>query len=442
MSGGTAFRSMWYEDQTGGTDHYSGSSAFFPAKVMPNWVQVGTLIFVAWNGELTDETHPWGAGWNLIRVAVYDTATQAWTMGSDVVGTVLSNNAHCAPAITVDDAGRIVIWYYCHSSKLRMRRTVAAGDILGAWETVGNFGTAFTYPQPHKLGGNWQVLGRELVGADRKWYLHRFTDDGTFIESKEIISEWGVRGAYGVSVSDGTRLHLAWCEINWSTVLRHNLYYIYSDDGGDSWCNSSGVAVTLPIDESQETAVRVYDSGTDQLKMEDMVLVNGEPVVLVNSGGQHKAAVKSGTTWTLHDIGPADHLFDVGAIRIGGAGIQALLPSIPSQSGHDGGGMVMHESGDGVAWDGGTTVVSGAANLSHNFAIGLPHDDIAFMWSSGDSTPSANQDGDVWSCDANGVAVNLGIGTPSPTWAAADIGPPFNGDETLRVRNGLIEEQY
>lgn len=294
----------------------------------PAAVRRGSVTYMAYQGPGYDPF-----------VVSYDEATGAWN-GPHRVGTnPLILDAHGAPALFFDAAGRLHVLYGGHGLRLFHARATGPG-VLDSWEDLPYIDTYGTYPQVmdapdgrvllfyRSLGHDWVVresdTAREIFGeavtvlqaaADTWWYADfRPGTDGN------------VHAAF-VWVDNVARA-------SGSTLGRRNAYYMRRDVSGE-WYTATGTPVPIPVTRKiADESLRIYDSqgaGTNEISVKEDS--TGAPCVLFITGsGAGKDAYtwtfarSSEDTWTFTPITTADHTFDSGAILPGEDGfVEALL---------------------------------------------------------------------------------------------------------------------
>ncbi|MGC9319029.1 MAG: BNR-4 repeat-containing protein, partial [Armatimonadota bacterium] len=273
-----------------------------------------------------------------------------------------------------------------------------------------------SYPQP------WMLREGEIFVSYRKapgWRFRTSTDGGQSWSEPTDICAFGVspeaRGAseysiYGVTVAEGgaypRRLHFAWSRLGGGTAeeieskhlwaRRYNVYYAYTDDGGQTWRRSDGTAYDLPI--TEESAEKVYDCGQHGVWLKDIQLdEQGNPYILFLDAevetfqATWKVARDPAGGWAITDVAESDHMYDAGCLMImADDDMRIWGPTRAVQAHEDGGEIEEYRSPDAGATWAHTRSLTRDSQWSHNHVKPVMGHrrgpgDVRAIWSYGDS---------------------------------------------------------
>ncbi|MGM0494192.1 MAG: BNR-4 repeat-containing protein [Armatimonadota bacterium] len=357
----------------------------------------------------------YGSAGNRPTISFYNHTTGEWAYPV-VIGENPDGDAHRNPTLLVDDEGYLYMFWGAHGHESFVSRSLRPHDI-SEWElrsALEEMGA--TYPQP------WMLREGELFVSYRKapgWRCRTSTDGAKTWSDPVDIAAFGVApeatGAwefaiYGATVAeDGPyprKVHFAFSRLGGGTPeeieskhlwgRRYNLYYTYSDDGGETWRRSDGDAYDVPIEEDQ--AQLLYDSGTRGVWIKDIQIdPAGNPMILFLEGEVEtfhawwKVARVTPNGWQIVDVTGSDHMYDAGALMIfDDADIRIWGPSAPSQPHEDGGEIEEWRSPDGGGTWTRTCQLTSGSQYSHNHVKPVMGHrdgpgDVRAIWSYGDS---------------------------------------------------------
>lgn len=311
----SGFRGIWYFNQKSGDEYvykYSGGLGTYCAKHRPlAWYakEVGKTFF-CYGG--TDEKN----STLLHMVSYYDHKT-----GMVARPTLLldkkTDDAHDNPVLNLDDKGYIWIFSSSHGTGRpsfisRSVKPYEIDEFQLMWK--GNY----SYPQPMYYPGRGFMLMHTWYQPERGMFLMTSNPDGTVWSERKKISyiergHYQVSGAWqGRKTGTAFNMHPKAKGLNWRT----NLYYMESDDFGESWRSADGTVLEIPLADAKSPAlVAEYESKGRNVYMKDIQFDSkGNPVILVLLSKGYEAGPANGPReWMLfHWTGKSWHAINTG----------------------------------------------------------------------------------------------------------------------------------
>jgi len=194
-----------------------------------------------------------------IFVNEYDNEAERWKQPYDVTGVLTEHDHHFTPSICIDTAGYLHLFYGCHLSDLKYRKSTNPLDV-SAWGAEGEIHDDFqaTYPRCYvDTSGDINVWFRGPIS--RQYGVSISSDGGSSWARDTIIWEDSTieaQPAYGyvnaIAWYDSTiaRTHLA---CTWRQNLpvefegHKHLAYAYLDDTSSKWKQRDGTEQTVPM---------------------------------------------------------------------------------------------------------------------------------------------------------------------------------------------------
>lgn len=360
------YRGIWYMNQPSNDEYvykYSGGLGTYCANHIPMawYVAKVNKTFFTYGGATKENSQ------RLVHmVSCYDHAT-----GMVPRPTLLldkkTDDAHDNPVLNIDDKGYIWIFSSSHGrgrpsyiSKSTKPYSVDEFELI--W--TGNF----SYPQPWYVSGKGFLFLHTYYNPGRTVCMMTSPDGANWTE-RRLLSCIG-EGHYQVSrqLTPG-RIGTSFMYHPKGKGLNHrtNLYYMESDDFGQTWKTADGRKLELPLKDIHDpTLVHDYESEKLLVYIQDMTCdADGRPVILYTTSKGYESGPKNmprtwttarwtGTAWEIHggDI-VADNNYDTGSIYIEGKDLWRIIG--PSQDGpqayNPGGEVAMWLSRDqGKSW--------------------------------------------------------------------------------------------
>lgn len=334
------YRGIWYMNQPSGDQYvykYSGGLGTYCAKHKPFAVycQQADKTFFCYGGTTADSNR------RLVHMVSYFDHKTGMVPRPTILLDKRTDDAHDNPVISVDDKGLIWIFStshgtgrpsYIHRGKrpfdIDQFELVAATRLHdGRQQPITNF----SYMQA------WHVADRGFISFFTR-YNYPAARTICCMTSPDGIhwSEWRRlatidQGHYQISAVGRQRagsafnFHPKGKGLNWRT----NLYFLETDDFGQSWKSVDGRPLTLPLNK-KENAALVFDYESKKLNvyLKDIRYdENDRPVILyITSKGYQSGPMNDPRTWTTArwsgtkwDIRPAmtsDNNYDMGSLWI------------------------------------------------------------------------------------------------------------------------------
>lgn len=409
-------------------DKYSGGLGTYTAKHTPLAVycpQVNKTFFVFGGTTGRSERHL------LCMISCYDHATHRVPRPVVVHDKQGINDPHDNPSLAIDAAGHL--WVFV-SGRGRVRPGFKYRSTLpysiDQFELISE--EEMTYPQPHVIDGEGFLhLFTKYTGV-RELYWERSADGRKWSDDAKlagIVEPGHTRGGhyqtsakYRYQSGDrmGNRVGTFFNRHPDGNVDRRtDLYYVQTDDRGDTWMTVDGKQLQTPLSRVDSPA-RVVDYASMGLNvyLKDMDFDNdGFPVLLyLTSPGcepgppndpRHFRIVRwDGNTWRTVLICPTDHNYDMGSLYLSDDHWRIWVPSIAGpQPYHGGGELVVWESQDhGDSWSRVSQVTQGSPR-NHNYAR-RPRgavDPFHVFWADGD--PTSLSESHLYFADSSGRQV-------------------------------------
>lgn len=333
------------------------------------------------------------------------------------------DDPHDNPSLAIDAEGHV--WVFV-SGRGRTRpgfkyRSVRPYDI-NQFDRISE--EEMTYPQPHVLdSGDLVHLFTKYTGV-RELYWETSRDGTQWSDDQKLagIREAGHSrgGHYQTSATDGKKIGTFFNRHpNGNVDRRTDLYYVETNDGGESWSSIDGEVLQTPLTEIDSPA-RVVDYA---LKGRNVYLkhmdfdTEGNPVLLYLTSKGHEPGPPNdprefwvvrwdGERWRTSRVCAADHNYDMGSLYLSDHVWRCWVPSGPGpQPYHSGGEIAIWESADlGATW-GKVRDVTESSVRNHNY-IRRPlaaTDPFFAFWADGD--PTRLSESHLYFSDSSGTDV-------------------------------------
>lgn len=401
-------------------DKYSGGLGTYTAKHTPLAIycpEVEKTFFVYGGTTDPDARHL------LCMISYYDHRTNQVPRPVVVHDKQGVNDPHDNPSLAVDDDG--YLWVFVSGRargrpgfKYRSRHPYR----IDGFERVSQ--EELTYPQPYYLSGRGFLhLFTKYTGV-RELYWERSGDGRQWTEDRKLagIREPGTSrgGHYQTTARSGNLVGTFFNRHpNGIVDRRTDLYYVQTDDQGESWKTVNGQTLQTPLT-TVDNPARVIDYAAQNLNvyLKDMEFdQSGHPVLLYVTSPGHEPGPPNdprhfritrwdGRRWKTATICGTDHNYDMGSLRLSEDRWTVCVPaSAGPQPYHGGGELELFESRDqGATWTHARHVTSNSPR-NHNYARRPTNarDPFAIFWADGD--PTKLSPSHLYFCDQTGQQV-------------------------------------
>jgi len=394
------FRGIWFTlGQLSGEygDKYSGGSAFAWSHTLTPMAVYAPEVdktFFVYSGVPGPESR-----YLLIMASYFDHATGKLRRPVIVRDQRGVDDPHDNASIAIDDEGRIWV-FVAGRGRSRPGQIFRGAEpySLDLFEKLASGEQTYSQVWPVPGHGLFHFLTKYTDG--RELYWETITNGEERSEQRKLA---GFGGHYQVTRVHGTKVGSAFnYHAGRSVDRRTNLYYVETNDFGQSWTTVDGTPVDTPLDAVDNPALVTDYEAKGRLVYVLQLLYDddGHPVVLfVTSGGfqpgpdndprRWKVARWTGSEWLTSTITESDHNYDVGSLYLHEDRWTVIGPALPGpQPYHTGGEVGLWESRDeGATWELVRPITQGSA-LNHSY-LRRPHnpkDPFYAIWADGDSS--------------------------------------------------------
>ena len=315
------------------------------------------------------------------------------------------DDPHDNPSLTIDGDGHL--WVFVAGRGRRRPGQIFRSlepYSMDAFEQIIERET--TYSQVWYVPGEGFLHLQTLYTRGRELYWETSADgrDWTGEPVEDLPKLAGFGGHYQVSRLDREKRRVG-TAFNYhprGVDTRTNIYYVETDDFGETWRTIEGEAVSTPLEHRDNPALAVDYEAEGRLAYITKLLFDddGHPVVLaVTSGGfapgpendprRWEIIRWNGEEWTTTEVARSDHNYDMGSLYIDGDRWTLIGPALEGpQPYHTGGEVGLWESLDG-GWSWAfRKPVTRDSPFNHSY-VRRPHnpvDPFYAMWADGDSS--------------------------------------------------------
>ncbi len=423
------YRGFWH-GQTPTNDafvyKYSGGLGTYPHQHRPFAVYRPEVdkTFFCWGGTIKDyhlgpRNMRYGANQLLHMVSYYDHAT-----GTVPRPTILLDkycgDAHDNPVITIDAAGYVWLFSPSHgpyTTPSFIHRSTEPYTI-DQFETVST-NWLYAYPQVWYEAGNFVLMHTQYDNGRKLRCATSFDGVNWTVPLRLAEIE---QGHYQVTARQGAKVGTAfnYHPLQGGLEARTNLYFMQSNDRGETWTTITDAPLDLPLTAIANPAL-VHDYRAEKLLvyMKDLVFdAQGDPIILYitsignlpgpqNDPRTWMTARWTGSNWDLRPLTQSDSNYDMGPLYLEANQWKVIGPTQAGAFPYNPGGevAVWTSNDQGANW-------RMSRQLTHNSAVNHTfvrrpvnaHPDFYALWADGNPRkPSAshlyftNQAGDqVW----------------------------------------------
>jgi len=450
----SGYRGIWYANQAldpeaagGQRFKYSGGFATYPqqhASIAVHAPAVGKTFFVYGGAD------PEAAGGELVHmVSFLDHATGTVPRPVRLLAKG-TGDAHDNPVLAIDSAGHLLVVSPAHGTARdsSIHRSTRPCDIT-EWERVDDANRS--YPQMWWLPGVERYLllhtryeeGRRTLRVASSPDGRDWTEPALFAAAEMGHYQVSARDPAGDRVGTAFDLHPDHGRPGTGLDWRTNLSYAETTDGGRTWTNAAGEALTPPILEARSPAlVHDFRAAGKSVYLKDLAFTpDGRPVILfLTAAGfmpgpegaprQWHTAAWSGAAWEIRPLAESDHAYDHGSLHCDADGTwRVVAPTDPGPfPGGSGGEMVLWTSNDeGRSWS--SRPLTAGSRTNHGYARTplAAHPGFHALWA--DGSPLAPSPSRLFFCTRDGRVFRLPERMEGETEAPEALPPPPAGRE-------------
>jgi hypothetical protein len=391
----TGYRGIWFTlgQKSEQGDKYSGGLGTYTANHVPlaSYAKEADKTFFVYGGAKQGQRHL------LAMASYYDHRRHVVPRPTIVHDKQGVNDPHDNPSLCLDGDGHL--WVFV-SGRAKVRPGLIYRSVkpysTDAFDLIAQ--REFTYPQPRWFHGQGFLFLFTKYTKGRELYFSTSPDGRTWAPDRKFA---GMGGHYQTSHRVGNRVITAFNVHPGGNVdKRTNLYYLQTEDFGQTWRNVRGEVVGLPLTDPANLAlVRDYQAERQLVYIHDLDLDReGRPVILFTTsadfrpgpGGDPRwwrVAHWLGERWEFSQVTRANHNYSTGSLNIEPDGSWRIIG--PTERGPQpigaGGEVALWSTQDsGRTWRKEQEVTRGSP-MNHNY-VRRPmnaHPDFSAFWADG-----------------------------------------------------------
>ncbi len=419
------YKGIWFtlgQFSTDYGDKYSGGLGTYTAKHRPLAIyapEVNKTFFVYGGTTNEDETHL------LCMISYYDHRTGEVPKPTIVFDKLGVDDPHDNPSLLIDSDG--YLWVFVSGrGQIRPGFKYKSQSPYNIDTFIQITEEEMTYPQPFYMEENRFFNFFTKYTGIRELYFEASTDGVSWTNDRKLaaIIQTGASksGHYQISERLGNKLGTFFNRHpNGNVDRRTDLYYVQTNDFGESWTNALGEKLNLPLTKVVSKAlVKDYARLSKNVYLKDMDFDQfGHPVCMYLTSSGHlpgpeggsrdwQIAQFDGKSWKTTTIFQSDHNYDMGSLYIQGDRWTVVAPTDPGPyKYHSGGEMILWESLDsGASWKQKKKLTQ-HSSTNHNYARRPVNAKSPFfsLWADGD--PSAFSKSQLYFADSVGQVYKL-----------------------------------
>ena len=420
----SGFRPIWFElnQKYEYGDKYSGALGTYTAKHRPLAIyspEVNKTFFVYGGTKDYDQKHL------LCMIGVYDNSTGEVAKPFVVSDKMGVDDPHDNPSILIDEEG--FIWVFV-SGRGRKRpgfkyKSLVPYDINGFIKLSAE---EMTYPQPLNTQLGIFNFFTKYTGLRQLYYEksdngQTWTDDKLLAAIPDRLGEKS--GHYQVSAQyKGQKVGTFFNRHpNGQVDKRTDLYYMESNDFGNTWQTVDQLTLNLPLTDINSPArVMNYAVAKKNIYLKDMVYDKiGNPICLYLKSNGHRPGPNSapyqwevtlwtGTKWSTHEIITSDHNYDMGSLWVNDNLWELVVPSglAPQKWGVGGEIEIWTSTDKGKIWTK-EKAVTNSSDFNHSYIRKVIDGKSPFIFFWADGNPHEFGKSQLYFGDLNGDVFRL-----------------------------------
>ncbi|MBM3473621.1 MAG: hypothetical protein FJX75_10165 [Armatimonadetes bacterium] len=322
------YRGIWYYNQPSNDEYvykYSGGLGTYCCKHIPfaYYAKEVDRTFFCYGGRPKDKNEL------LHMVSYYDHATSLVPRPTILLNKH-TDDAHDNPVIMLDKAGYVWIFSSSHgTSRPSYIHRSAEPYSVDSFELIST--TNFSYPQPWYLPDFGFLFIHTRYAAGRMIWQWRSQDGVAWDQGTKLSGieqgHYCISGTWGKKLGVALDYHPEPKGLNWRT----NLYYMETDDFGETWHTVDGRPVTLPVTEVHNPTL-VHDYAAERLLqyLKDITFdAQGHPIILYLTSKGYECGPQNdpriwhtarwtGSEWDIQGTIRSDSNYDFGPLYIEG----------------------------------------------------------------------------------------------------------------------------
>lgn len=398
------YKGIWFELNQKYThgDKYSGALGTYTAKHVPLAIyakEVNKTFFVFGGTTSKDERHL------LCMIGEFNHQTNMLSKPTVVCDKQGVDDPHDNPSILIDHAG--FIWVFVSGrGKTRPGFKYKSTRPYDINEFIKITDEEMTYPQPWKTDYGYFHFFTKYTGA-RQLYFETSKDGVSWSNDKLLaaipVNNGEKSGHYQISSTFENKTVATFFNRHPKGIVdrRTDLYYVQSNDFGESWTTINGINLNLPLtDQSSPTRAIDYASQSKNIYLKDMGFDSeGNPACLYIRSFGHEPGPRSGPyewcitkwdgkKWQTVVVTESDHNYDMGSLYISEDTWTIVGPTQegPQKWGVGGEIAIWQSTSEDQSWKKSKTVTDNS-ELSHSYVRRPVHykSPFCFFWADGQS---------------------------------------------------------
>lgn len=409
------YRGIWFTLGQMGEygDKYSGGLGTYTANHRPLAIysKEADKTFFVYGGAKEGKRHL------LIMASYFDHATGTLPRPVIVHDKQGVDDPHDNASIALDGDGHV--WVFVSGrgrSRPGFKYRSRAPHSVDSFELISE--EEFTYPQPWWIPGHGFIHVFTKYTKGREIYWNTSPDGRIWTEDRKLA---GMGGHYQIATPIAGGVASAFnYHPGGSVDKRTNIYYVQSNDMGETWQTVSGEPVSPPLaDTASPALVHDYEAEGLLVYLCDLAFdERGHPLILYVTSHHHmpgpqgdprawRLAHWDGAAWKRTEVAPASHNYDTGQLWLEtDKPWRIFAPTEPGPSRWGAGGEVAiwEAAGPETAWSRQRVLTTGS-EYNHNY-VRRPvnaHPDFHAFWA--DGNPDAESPSRLYFCDSTGTKV-------------------------------------